>query len=204
MADTLIFGRPLGGFDPPRKNSNEVNMRDEAAKGDNANQQPYSLPGFESEVLSELDRLVSDLPDGTASLHIGRIPGHPERGEPYFEVVPKNPKSARFKGEVVIDDLNLTIGVASFREFFCFGRGGTVFKGARWQEELRWIWLAVIGGGFTETLYRNSNGKVIGWATKLSVNGKDLVIRNGTRLEGFFRSAKRERITYEPYVTARV
>jgi hypothetical protein len=96
--------------------------------------------------------------------------------------------------------LNLTIGEAAWREFVGFARGGTVVKGSTWQEEFRWIWLAVVRGSFTEHIYRNSAGKAIGWATKLSVNGKDLVIRNGRRAERLFGRERAERITYEPYV----
>lgn len=202
MADTLTFGHPRGGLANP-KTPDEVTMRNESVRTNGAANPPYSLRGFESELISELGRLVADLPEGAARLHIGRVPGHPDWVEPYFEVAPANPRAAPFKGVVVIDDLNLTIGTASFREFFCFARGGTIFKGASWQEEFRWIWLAVVKGGFTENLYRSSNGRVIGWATKLSVNGKDLAIRNGTRFEGLFRSAKVERIKFEPYVMAR-
>ncbi len=164
---------------------------------------PYALPGFESELISELDRHVADLPDGAARLRMSRVPGHPEWAEPYFEVAPTNPRAAPFKGVLVANDLSLTIGIASLREFVGFARGGTIIKGASWQEEFGWIWLATVRGGFTENLYRNSQGKVIGWATKLSVNGKDLIIRNGRRSEGLFRPKKVERINYEPYIMTR-
>jgi hypothetical protein len=102
----------------------------------------------------------------------------------------------------VADDLSLTIGKASCREFVGLARGGTVVKGASWQQEFGWIWLAVVKGGFTENLYRNSEGKVTGWATKLSVNDKDLIIRNGRTTGALFRRKKVERINYEPYIMA--
>jgi|SRR5271163_902464 hypothetical protein len=161
---------------------------------------PYPLRGFEADLIHELEKLVADLPDGTAHLRISRAPGHPEWAEPYFEVIPTNPRAAAFKGVAVKTDLNLTIGAAAWREFVGFARGGTVVKGATWQEEFRWIWLAVVKGGFTEHIYRDSAGKAIGWATKLSVNGTDLIIRNGRRTEKLFGREKLESITYEPCV----
>ena len=129
-----------------------------------------------------------------------RVPGHPEWLEPYFEVIPTNPRAARLNGVAVKTDLDLTIGEAARREFVGFARGGTVVKGSTWQEEFRWVWLAVVRGGFTEHIYRNSAGKAIGRATQLSVNGKDVVIRNGRRAERLFGREKAEKITYEAYV----
>jgi hypothetical protein len=176
-----------------------MTMRDESIRSNGLGEPPYALSGFESELISKLGQLVAELPNGAARLRISRAPGHPEWAEPYFAVVPTNPRAAPFKGILVARDLNLTIGVASFREFAGFARGGTIVKGASWQEEFLWIWQAVVSGGFTEKLYRNSKGKVIGWATKLSVNGRGVVIRNGRRSEGLFRSEKIEQIKYEPY-----
>ncbi len=126
-------------------------------------------------------------------------PGHPEWPEPHFEVIPKNTKAAPFRGAAVVTDLSLTIGEAAWREFYGFARGGTIVRGATWREELRLIWLAVVAGGFTEFVYRNSRGKAIGSATKLLVNGKELVIRNGRRAEGLLQRQRVESITYEPY-----
>jgi hypothetical protein len=160
----------------------------------------YPLPGFETDLMRELRCLVADLPVDAARLRVTHVPGHPECLEPYFEVIPTNPRAAAFKGVAVKTDLNLTIGAAAWREFVGFARGGTVVKGATWQEEFRWIWLAVVKGGFTEHIYRDSAGKAIGWATKLSVNGTDLIIRNGRRTEKLFGREKLESITYEPYV----
>ncbi len=161
---------------------------------------PYALPGFEADLIRELELLVADLPAGTARLRISRIPGHPELLEPYFEVAPSNPRAAPLKGVVVETDLNLTIGAAAWREFIAFARGGTVVRGSTWQEEFRRIWLAVIRGGFTEHIYRDSGGKAIGWATTLALDGKDLIIRNGRKAERLLGRERVERITYEPYV----
>jgi hypothetical protein len=164
---------------------------------------PYPLRGFEADLIHELEELVADLPAGTAHLRLSRVPGHPEWLEPCFAVVPMNPRAAPFKGVVVITDLNLTIGEAAWHEFIGFARGGTLVRGATWQDEFRWIWLAVVRGGFTEHIYRDSKGKAIGWATKLSVNGKDLIIRNGRRTERLFGRKNLEMINYEPYLTTR-
>ena len=175
-------------------------MREEPKKTRTTADSPYPLPGFEASLLRELECLVADLPAGAARLRISRVPGQPESLEPHFEVIPTNPRAAIFKGSAVRTDLNLTIGEAAWREFVGFSRGGTVLRGSTWQEEFRWIWLAVLRGGFTEYIYRDSLGKAIGWATKLSVNGKDLVIRNGRRTERLFGRERVQGIIYEPYV----
>jgi hypothetical protein len=175
-------------------------MREEQKESTGIIESPYPLPGFEADLIRELELFVADLPAGTARLRISRIPGHPELLEPYFEVIPSNPRAAPFKGIVVKTDLDLTIGEVARHEFIGFARGGTVVRGSTWQEEFRRIWLAVIRGGFTEHIYRDSGGKAIGWATKLEVDGKDLTIRNGRRAERLFGRKSVVRITYEPYV----
>jgi hypothetical protein len=175
-------------------------MRDDPRRNIKSSDSPFPRHGFEAELIGEVTRLVADLPTDSARLKISRVPGHPEWPEPYFEVTPTNSKAAPFSGVVVGTDLNLTIGRAAWREFVGFARGGTVARGSSWQEEFRWIWQAVIRGGFTEHLYLDSEGKTIGWATKLSVNGKDLIIRNGRRTNRLFSREKPERITYESYI----
>jgi len=175
-------------------------MREEQKTTTTTADVPYAFPGFEANLIRELEGLFAALPAGAARLQITRVPSHPEWLEPYFEVIPTNPGAARLKGVAVKTDLDLTIGEAARREFVGFARGGTVVKGSTWQEEFRWIWLAVVRGGFTEHIYRNSAGKSIGSATKLSVNGKDVVIRNGRRAERLFGRERAERISYEPYV----
>jgi hypothetical protein len=175
-------------------------MREDPQKILAAGDPPSPLPGFEADLVRELERLVMDLPPNIARLRISRVSGHPEWPEPCFEVIPTNPRAAPFKGVAVVTDLNLTIGEATWREFIGFARGGTVVQGSTWQEEFRWIWLAVVKGGFTEHIYRDSRGKAIGWATKLLVNGKDLIIRNGSKTAGLFRHKRVEAITYEPYI----
>ncbi len=161
---------------------------------------PYPLPGFEADLIRQVGFLVAALPPNTARMTVSRVPGHPEWAEPYFVVTPTSPKAARFRGVAVMEDLNLTIGDVSWREFPGFAQGGTLVRGATWQEELSWIWQAVTEGGFTEHVYRDSKGKAIGWATKLIVNGKDLVIRNGRKSERPFGRTNVGRITYEPYI----
>jgi hypothetical protein len=175
-------------------------MREEQKETTALTESPYALPGFEADLIRELEILVAGLPAGTARLRISRIPGHPELLEPYFEVIPWNPRAAPLKGIVVKTDLNLTIGEAARREFIGFARGGTVVRGSTWQEEFRRIWLAVTTGGFTEHIYRDSGGKAIGWTTELALGGKDLIIRNGRKAERLLGRKKVERITYEPYV----
>lgn len=44
------------------------------------------------------------MPLGASQLQIGRFPGHPEYTEPYFQIVPANPRAASIKGVGVIDD----------------------------------------------------------------------------------------------------
>jgi hypothetical protein len=99
-----------------------------------------------------------------------------------------------------VTDLEITIGQASWREFVGFARGDKIVKGATWQPEFRWVWAAVLAGGFTESIYRDPRGDAIGWTTKILVNGEDLIIRNGRKAEKLFGRAKVERITYEPYL----
>jgi hypothetical protein len=163
---------------------------------------PSPLPGFESEFMQELQTLAADLPVGVARLVISRVPGHPDWPEPYFELVPTNPKAARLSGCAVVTDLDLTVGEAAWREFVGFAEGGTVVNGATWQQELRWIWLAIVTGGFTEHVYRDSLGRAIGSTTILDVNKNELLIRNGRRAEKLFGRENVASITYEPYIRA--
>jgi hypothetical protein len=175
-------------------------MREERNKPDTrGDTPPCPSSGFEAEVVQELERLVSVLPPGVARLRLGRVPEHPDWPEPYFEVTPTNSKAARLGGIAVVDDLTLIVGEAE-REFVGFARGGTIVRGASWNEELGWIWQAVVAGGFTESVYRDSRGKAIGSTTRLLVNGNDLIIRNGRRAETLFGRKKVERIIYEGYV----
>lgn len=155
---------------------------------------------FEADLVREMETLVADLPVGAAQLRVSSVPYHPDWREPYFEVIPHNSRAAPIKGIAVKRDLNLTIGEAAWREFVGFSRGGTIGRGTTWQEDLHWIWQAIIRGGFTENIYRSSDGKAIGWSTKLSMDGKSLIIRNGRAFESLLRRARVERITYESYV----
>jgi hypothetical protein len=160
---------------------------------------PNPRPGFETELIREVQDVVAGLPANTASLVISRIPGHPEYTEPYFEIIPANPRAARMSGHAVIADLYLTIGKASWREFVGFSRGDRIVQGCNWREDFRYICLAVIRGGFTEHIYRDSKGKAIGWETKLSVRGEDLVIRNGRKSQRWLGRERVDSISYEPY-----
>jgi hypothetical protein len=152
---------------------------------------PSPRPGFESDLLREVEGLVTSLPKGVARLRVSRIAGHPHCKEPDFDVRPANPKAARFGGYAIGTDLYLNIGEAG-REFIGFARGSNIVSGATWQEELRWIWQAVIAGGFTQRHYLDARGKVIAWAARLMVNGKDVVFRNGRR-ESYLGERIRER-----------
>jgi hypothetical protein len=156
------------------------------------------LPDFQTDLVRQLEALVGTLPEGVAHLSIGRLPAHPEWPEPYFEIIPRNPQAAPLKGAAVATDLDLTVG-NSWREFYGFARGGTVVPGATWQEELQSIWLAVIAGRLTEQLTLDSEDQVIGWDSKLILNGRELLFRNGRRAERLFARAKVKTVTYEPY-----
>jgi hypothetical protein len=156
-------------------------------------------PGFQTDFVQELRKLFAELPAGVARLQVGRVPGHPEWPDPYFEVIPAKPLAAHFTGVAVSRDLDITIGEAQ-REFIGFARGGNLVRGASWQEELRWIWQAVITGGFTQRHYVDSSGKVIGWLAKFIVNGKEVVFRNGRRSEKLLGPAQVKIVSYEPYV----
>jgi hypothetical protein len=160
---------------------------------------PTLLPGFEADFIRELDHLVANLPENVAQLRLSRVPGHPDWPEPFFEVIPTNPRAARIEGTLVIKDLSLTIEEAR-REFIGFARGGRIWRGASWQEELRWIWQVTVAGGFTQRHYLDSSGKVIGCAAKLTANGKELVFRNGRRAERLLGRSRLRTVTYEPYL----
>jgi len=156
------------------------------------------LPDFQRDLVRQLQTLVGALPEGMAHLTIGRVPDHPEWPEPYFEITPRNPQAAPLKGAAVATDLHLTVA-NSWREFYGFARGGTIVPGATWQEELRRIWLAVIAGRLTERLVLDSRGEVIGWDSKLVLNGQEVIFRNGRRAERFFGRARLKTVAYEPY-----
>jgi hypothetical protein len=159
---------------------------------------PIPEAGFEAELLTQIGTLVASLPEGVARLFVGRVPKHPEWPNPYFEVRPTKPTAARFGGVAAQDDLYLTVGEAE-REFCGFARGANIVKGAMWTDELRWIWDAVIAGGFTQRHYLDSDGRVIGWMTKFKVNGADVVFRNGRRAQKLFRQRRVRLVTYESY-----
>ena len=156
-------------------------------------------PDFQTDLVRQLEALVGALPDGVARLSIGSVPGHPEWPEPYFEIIPKNPDAAPIKGTAVATDLHLTVG-NSWREFYGFARGGTIVPGAMWQDELRRIWLAVVAGRLTELLSLDSRGNVIGWDSRLDLDGQELIFRNGRRAERFLGRARRKTVSYEPYI----
>jgi hypothetical protein len=66
------------------------------ARESHSNPPPQPRPGFESDFINELDRLFSELPAETATMKIGRLPGRPDWTEPFFELLPKNPRQHRF------------------------------------------------------------------------------------------------------------
>jgi hypothetical protein len=114
-------------------------------------------------------------------------------------VTPANPKAASFGGYAVATDLDLVVGHGEL-EFVGFARGSNIVRGASWQEELRWIWGVVVGGGFRQHHYFDSSGRLIAGSGKLVVKGKDLVFRSGRREKLFGRAYTREEVvTYEPY-----
>ena len=159
---------------------------------------PCPSPGYQTEIVHEMTRLVSSLPPGVASLKVSRVPDHPEWPEPRFVVIPTNPRAARIEGVAVADDLDLVVGQCQ-REIFGFGKGGKIGPGCPWTEELRWIWDAVIVGGFVERRYLNSHGQVVGCATRLIVNGQGLVLQSGRRAESLFEKSVVQEFRYEPY-----
>lgn len=161
---------------------------------------PWATAGFEAEVIALVTRLVSDLPPGTAELRITRTPDHPEWPNAYFEVKPSKPGAAPIAGSPVSGDLELTVG-HSCREFVGFGRGGTLIRGLTWQEEFGRIWEAVLAGRLTERLFLDARGAVIAWHSKLAIDGRDLVFRNGRREKLFGRAySGQEVVTYAPYL----
>jgi len=157
------------------------------------------LSGFQTELVRQLEGLVKALPNDVARLSVGHVPGHPDWPEPYFEVIPANPRAATFKGVAVGTDLDLTVG-HSWREFYGFARGGTIIRGARWEDEFRSIWLAVVAGRLKERLSLDSRRNVSGWDSRLSLDDKELVFRNGRRTEKLLGKETVEIVTYESYV----
>lgn len=158
---------------------------------------PNPRSGFATEVIQELNILVDELPPGTATLRVSRVPQHPEWTEPYFEIIPANPRSASLSGMAIHGDLSLTIGEVE-REFVAFHKGGTVVRGAIWRDELRWIWQAVIAG-FSQRQSLGSKGNVLGGASVLAINGKEFVYRGGRRAETLFGKRRYRTVIYEPY-----
>ena len=159
---------------------------------------PHPRQGFEAEVIQELQSFVAELLPNVATLRVGRVPEHPEWSEPFFEVIPANPRAAPLSGIAVKGDLYLTIGDVE-REFVGFDRGGTIVRGASWCDELRWIWQAVIAGGFSQQQSLGSNGNVIGGVGKLAINGKEFIYRGGRRAETLFGKRRNRTVIYEPY-----
>ena len=161
---------------------------------------PDPRPGFETDVIREVERFVSRLPAGAAVLQISRIPNHADWPEPCFQIIPENPKAARFEGIVVKDDLTLIVGEAE-REFIGFAKGGNIVPGTLWRQDLLWIWETVIAGGFAQRHYLGSRGQVIGYVMKLPVCNSVLVFRNGRRTERLFGRERARTVVYESYIT---
>ncbi len=161
---------------------------------------PRPRPGFEADLVRELERLVNGQPPGVARLRIGRLRAAPGLLEPDIDITPANPRAASIGGYAVQDDLNLAVGHAE-QEFIGFARGGNLVREASWQEELRWIWEVVIADGFIQRHYFDRHGKRIGGYSKILVKGTELIFHSGRR-EGFFgRGYTRvEEVTYEPYI----
>jgi hypothetical protein len=158
---------------------------------------PNPRPGFETEVIQELKTLVAELPPGVLTFRVSRVPRHPEWTEPYFEIIPANPRSALLSGMAIHGDLFLTIGEVE-REFIAFHKGGTIVRKAAWRDELRWIWQAVIAG-FSQRQSLGSDGSVLGGASVFSINGKEFVYSGGRWAESLFAKRKYRTVIYEPY-----
>src|SRR5260370_38760978 len=97
-----------------------------------ADKAPRPGPGFETAFIQYLQSIVAELPSGVAQLRIGRVPGHPDWPEPYFEVVPAKSNAARFAGVVEATALDLTFAGAS-PGFLGFAPGGPIFSWANCQ-----------------------------------------------------------------------
>ncbi len=160
---------------------------------------PSPIPGLETKIVALIQQLVADLPTGAAELSLQRVPGHPEWPNPYFAVSPRNPKAAAFKGVVVENDLELTIGKFAAREFPGFARGAAILKGLGPEEEFRWIWQSVIAGGFTEDVYYNRRGKMVAAISKVPVENVVLTFSYGGRLVSSLVNRKKETVVYERY-----
>lgn len=132
-------------------------------------------------------------------MRLGRVPGHSEWAEPYFEIIPLNKKAAPLKGEVAHRDLNLTIGEISTREFIGFARGCLTAANSTWKDDFSSIWRAIKAGKLEERLYLNSSGAAIGWFTRLSLDERTVIFRNGRRRETLFAKEQVRTVTYEAY-----
>jgi hypothetical protein len=159
---------------------------------------PIPRSGFETEVIQELEALVAELSPGIATFRLSRVPLHPDWTEPFFEIIPANPRSASLSGVAIHGDLSLTIGEVE-REFIAFHKGGNIIRGASWRDELRWIWQAVVVGGFSQRQSLGAKGNVLGGASVLAVNGKEFVYRGGRRAETLFGKRRYRTVIYEPY-----
>lgn len=160
---------------------------------------PIPAPGLEATIVGLLQELFLQLSPGVAQLKIGRVPGHAEWPNPYFELTPSNPRAAPLHGTVVESDLNLTIGQHATREFYGFARGGTILKGHSPEQEFRSIWNAIVAGGFTEKLSCRRE-RII--ASRATIRVSDIELEFGYRewvMLSIFLKYERRAILYEPY-----
>jgi hypothetical protein len=160
---------------------------------------PNPLPGLEASIVNLLQELVRGTLAGKAELLISRMPGHPEWTEPYFELRPSNPRSARIAGIVVNGDgIDMTIGSAAVLDLRA--EGSSLSKDLPCEEEFRLICNAVIRGGFTEVLYMNSRGETVYSEGKLCINGVEKLVADHGRWFWlpFIRRLKRI-VNYDPY-----
>ena len=160
---------------------------------------PAPVPGLETAILRVVQESFLELPKGVAQLKVGRVPGHADWPNPYFELTPGNPNAATFRGTVVESDLNLTVGQRATREFVGFARGGTILRGRSPEEEFRSIWDAVIAGGFTEEL-RYWRQRIL--ASRAKIRLSDIELEFGYAewaVLHFLLKCEKRAILYEPY-----
>ena len=160
---------------------------------------PIAESPFERGFIATVESMALRLPLDAGSLMVGRVPGHEEWRNPYFEIVPTNPRAARISGWAAVSDLNITIGQMGDREFIGFGRGATILKDASPREELEAICSAVMKGGFTEHLAFNSRGKLLYSEILITISGTTLSFGVTPWLGIRWPARSIRDITYESY-----
>jgi hypothetical protein len=151
-----------------------------------------SIP-FQAEVLTQVRRLVEQLPPQTAELELQRD-DHPGTT---LRITPSRACAAPIQLMVSEYGVAVSVGMGSYRELH--SSGSNILPGRPCISELIAICEAVFRGGFEEET-RDRNAEIVSTSLSLSVEGKLVGFDSGGVLRNRLRRHTAEKVFYCPYV----